>query len=261
MSRKIKALDEGKHDAIESVDTHDDHIDREFQFEKTGEDLEEYIQDIAETVRIGLDQSIAILTPWFFNNLPRIYYQTTPRAEKVRHLSAVITGHVFETKQTVELWDRAHSKVTYIGPGGNRSIIIDMASKLEALALKMGSLYFSRDKLLFLSSFFCKGFKKADLTNKHVMKKITAARKSILAEFPAYEKEINHYLEHLDHDFPQRSLVDVRQLARSLFELLWRHNLARHALEEACPQFSFLLRKYPSDRPQLRDGVRSHVSP
>src|SRR4051812_24687602 len=64
---------------------------------KTGDELESYIEDIADTVRIGLDQSIAILTPWFFNNMPRIYYQTTPRPEKVRHLSAIITGHVFET--------------------------------------------------------------------------------------------------------------------------------------------------------------------
>ncbi len=40
---------------------------------KVGDELESYIEDIADTVRIGLDQSIAILTPWFFNNRPRIY--------------------------------------------------------------------------------------------------------------------------------------------------------------------------------------------
>ena len=61
-----------------------------YKREMTSGDLEEYIEDIAETVRIGLDQSIAILTPWFFKNMPKIYYETTPRAEKVRHLSAVI---------------------------------------------------------------------------------------------------------------------------------------------------------------------------
>ena len=65
--------------------------------EMSTQQLESYIDDIADTVRVGLDQSISILTPWFFNNMPTIYYQTTPRQEKVRHLSAIITGHVFET--------------------------------------------------------------------------------------------------------------------------------------------------------------------
>ena len=37
-----------------------------YKREMSGDDLEDYIEDIAETVRIGLDQSIAILTPWFF---------------------------------------------------------------------------------------------------------------------------------------------------------------------------------------------------
>ncbi len=59
---------------------------------KEGRQLETYVEDIADTVRIGLDQSISILTPWFFSNMPQIYYQTTPRQEKVRHLSAIITA-------------------------------------------------------------------------------------------------------------------------------------------------------------------------
>ena len=40
---------------------------------KTGNELETYIDDIADTVRMGVDQSISILTPWFFNNMPHIY--------------------------------------------------------------------------------------------------------------------------------------------------------------------------------------------
>src|SRR6188472_1615809 len=110
----------------------------------TGDALDNYIEDIAETVRVGVDHSISILTPWFFNAMPPIYYQTTPRQEKVRHLSAIITGHVFETKQTVELWDRDRSKVTYIGPGGDRKILIDMATRIKGNDLKMGAVYFSR---------------------------------------------------------------------------------------------------------------------
>lgn len=185
----------------EQTDYTNANLDKEFQFEKSGEDLEAYVEDIAETVRIGLDQSIAILTPWFFNNMPRIYYQTTPRAEKVRHLSAIITGHVFETKQTVELWNRDHTKVTYIGPGSDKHILLDMASKLEPIDIKMGSLYFSRDKLLFLSSFIRKNYKKADYNNKHVISKTKEARKLLDPLYPNDKEQIDHYFEHIDHDF------------------------------------------------------------
>jgi glutamate dehydrogenase len=173
-----------------------------YEIVKTGNELETYIEDIAETVRIGLDQSISILTPWFFNNMPQIYYQTTPRQEKVRHLSAIITGHVFETKQTVELWDRDHSKVTYIGPGGDKRILTDMAHKLQAIdRLKMGALYFSRDKLLFLSTFFCNNRVTVDSSNDHNREKISAARKMMEKEFPDAKAMIEKYVTNLDNDF------------------------------------------------------------
>ena len=130
------------------------HYVPEYEKEMSGAQLESYIGDIADTVRIGLDQSISILTPWFFNNMPKIYYQTTPRQEKIRHLSAIITGHIFETKQTVELWDRDKSKVTYIGPGGSSAILLDMANRIASHPVKMGAVYFSRDNLLFLSTHY-----------------------------------------------------------------------------------------------------------
>ncbi len=156
----------------------------------SGEALDNYIEDIAETVRVGVDHSISILTPWFFNAMPPIYYQTTPRQEKVRHLSAIITGHVFETKQTVELWDRDRLKVTYIGPGGDRKILSDMAARVKGLDLKMGALYFSRDKLLFLSTFICAKHKPIDKDNRHVMDKLSNSRELILAESPGQEEAV-----------------------------------------------------------------------
>lgn len=173
------------------------------QFERSisTEQLESYIDDIADTVRVGLDQSISILTPWFFNNMPKIYYQTTPRQEKVRHLSAIITGHVFETKQTVELWDRDKSKVTYIGPGGDRKILTEMSKKINNNPLKMGALYFSRDNLLFLSTFFCSFYKPIDHANPRITEKINRARDILLAEYPKREHKIDHYLRNLDNDF------------------------------------------------------------
>lgn len=172
----------------------------EFVSTKEGSELEEYIEDIAETVRMGLDQSISILTPWFFKHMPKIYYQTTPRSEKARHLSAIITGHVFETKQTVELWDRTRKKVTYVGPGTNRKIIIDMASKLKDLDLKMGSLYFSRDSLLFLSTFFRKGHRPWEKNNPHIKVKVEAAQKKLKKRFPQHKDSIANFLKNLDND-------------------------------------------------------------
>jgi len=200
--KRLRAVDEP--DVVDDYDlTLDSDAGSPLSYEtvKEGQELESYIDDIADTVRVGLDQSISILTPWFFNNMPRIYYQTTPRQEKVRHLSAIITGHVFETKQTVELWDRDRSKVTYIGPGGDRQILIDMAKKLKTFPIKMGSLYFSRDKLLFLSTFFSCAHRSLDKENQRIIEKIKAARAVMLKEFPDDGEQIDRYLNNLDNDF------------------------------------------------------------
>ncbi len=171
------------------------------QHVKKGADLSEYIEDIANTVKQGLEQSISILTPWFFNNMPQIYYQTTPRPEKVRHLSAIITGHVFESKQTIELRDRDNKKVTYIGPGGRSDILLEMAEKLRGHPFKMGALYFSSDKLLFLSTFLNSDYVPLDLTNTLIKEKIVAAKQTLHKEFPSEIVEIDYYLNNLDNDF------------------------------------------------------------
>ena len=69
-------------------------LEASYGAEKSGSELASYIEEVSDTVRIGFDQSIAILSPWFFNNMPDVYYQTTPKAEKIKHLSTIITGHV-----------------------------------------------------------------------------------------------------------------------------------------------------------------------
>jgi len=199
--------------------------------EKSPEDLDLYIQDVADTVRIGLDQSIAILTPWFFKNMPQIYYQTTPRAEKVRHLSAVITGHVFETKQTVELWDRGRAKVTYIGPGSDRKILTDMISNLSGVSIKMGALYFSHDKLLFLSTFHCKGFKEVDLANKFNRGKLDAARIVMMSEFPEASVQVDHYLKFMDGDLVLYGTVERLSITFRMVYYMLSHEGAHTILE------------------------------
>ncbi len=199
--------------------------------EMSGEQLEHYIEDIAETVRIGLDHSISILTPWFFNAMPPIYYQTTPRQEKVRHLSAIITGHVFETKQTVELWDRDRSKVTYIGPGGDRKILIDMASRIKGNDLKMGAVYFSRDKLLFLSTFICSKHKPLDRSNRHIQDKIEYARQTMLEEFQGYDVEVNRYLDNLDNDLVTYATTARLSITYRMVKHMIQHQGAHTILE------------------------------
>ena len=198
-----KDLDDlSKEDLIEDDSTIDGELLIESNNHKMSEqELENYIGDIAETVKIGLEHSISILTPWFFKNMPAIYYEITPRAEKIRHLSAVITGHVFETKQTIDLWNRDKSKVTYIGPGGQSEILSTMAQKISDLDLKMGSIYFSKDKLLFLASFFTKDFVPLDLTNKHISLKLASIKQILNQEYPNEQESINKFINNLDNDF------------------------------------------------------------
>ena len=167
----------------------------------TDEELDHYITDISETVKIGLDHSISILTPWFFKNMPTIYYQTTPRVEKVRHLSAIITGHVFETKQTVDLWNKDKSKVTFIGPGGQSEILMAMGRKIAHLDLKMGSIYFSKDSLLFLATFYTQKRVPLDLANRHISLKLSLIKKSLTEAYPSHQSSVERFLESLDNDF------------------------------------------------------------
>lgn len=218
----------------EDFEKYDDDTGAPLSYEivKTGDELENYIEDIADTVRVGLDQSIAILTPWFFNNMPRIYYQTTPRPEKVRHLSAIITGHVFETKQTVELWDRDRSKVTFIGPGGDPKILLDMAKELQAVQkMKMGAIYFSRDKLLFLSTFFCSGYSELNEGNRRNTEKLIEARKLMTEEFPDDGAKIDTYLKVIDNDFVMYATASRLHLTYRMVRYLLSHEGALTLVE------------------------------
>ncbi|MDE3269323.1 MAG: NAD-glutamate dehydrogenase [Pseudomonadota bacterium] len=200
--------------------------------QKIGNELASYIDEVADTVRIGFDQSIAILTPWFFNNMPDVYYQTTPKAEKIKHLSTIITGHVFETKQTVELWNREHDKVTYIGPGNDRTITLDMAHRLAMVRqrVKMGFLYFSRDNLLFLSSFSCQKHKPVEKDNSRITEKIEGARKILHKEFSKAKDQVNYFLKHLDNDFVMYATVARIQLTYHMVHYMLMHEGAHTTL-------------------------------
>ncbi len=176
-------------------------IDREYQFEKSPTELKAYIDKVEHDVRLGLNKNIERLTPWFFSNMPQIYYETTPRDEKVRHLSAIVSGNVFENKQTVELWDEDHQKVTYIGPGESRRALIDMARKLTHLKPKMGSIYYSKDRSLFVASFSQRAYATPDMTNPHIIRKVEEVEAAMTAQTPDRAREISHYITNLDHDF------------------------------------------------------------
>ena len=213
-------------------------VEATYEAEKSGSELATYIEEVSDTVRIGFDQSIAILSPWFFNNMPDVYYQTTPKAEKIKHLSTIITGHVFDTKQTVELWNRHRNKVTYIGPGNDRQITLDMAHRLASIKLdiKMGFLYFSRDYLLFLSSFFCQKRKPLDRNNARITEKIDKAARLLLAEFPNNKDSVNYFLQNLDNDFVMYATVARIQLTYRMVQYMLQHEGAHttvYRLKEA----------------------------
>ena len=143
----------------------------------------------------------------------------------------MITGHIFETKQTVELWDRDRSKVTYIGPGGDSKILSDMGGRLMPLTLKMGSVYFSRDNLLFLSTFFTKGHKALDVSNRHITLKLEEARKILYEEFANGKQGVDNYLENLDNDFVMHATVLRLQITYRMVNHMLEHEGAHTFLE------------------------------
>ncbi len=197
-------------------------VDPEYHFEKSKEELKDYIAKVEHDVRQGLNKNIDRLTPWFFSIMPRIYYETTPREEKVRHLAAIVSGNIFENKQTIELWDEDHQKVTYIGPGESRSVLIEMARKLAPQKIKLGSIYYSRDRSLFIASFSHRPYRQPDETNDHIRRKIADGQAAMHRLTPERSKEIAHYIENLDHDFivyasPTRLQFTFNMLYHMLF--------------------------------------------
>jgi glutamate dehydrogenase len=197
----------------------------------SGEQLDQYIANVSKTVRDNMNNCVDSLTPWFFNNMPTIYYQSTPSAEKVRHLQALMTSDLFETKQTLTLWDRERTKVTYIGPGGDHQILSEVASRINQFNLKMGSLYVSRDDKLFIGSFSRAEHVPLDRGNARIVEKLRHARELMLREFPAEIKDVDHYLEHLDNDFVMGSTAARIQLTYRMVRYMKSHEGAHTIFE------------------------------
>jgi len=164
---------------------------------KKGSDLEDYIEDVKAGARVAIDQSIGILTPWFFSNMPQFYYETTPREEKIRDLHAVITGHIFESKQTLQLWNRERSKTTFLAPGSDENIFRIIAQNVIDLKVKHGSMFTSNDRLLLISSFFTEDFVRVDASNEKCAAKLEQAKEILAAEDQAI---VDDFLMNLDHD-------------------------------------------------------------
>jgi len=164
---------------------------------KQGKELDEYIEDIKAGARVAIDQSIAILTPWFFSNMPQFYYETTPREEKVRDLHAIITGHIFESKQTLQLWNRERSKTTFLAPGTDDNIFKVVAKNIADLDVKHGSMFTSNDRLLLISSFFTEKYQPVDLSNEKCKDKYERALKLLDGEDCEAAAD---FFKGLDHD-------------------------------------------------------------
>ena len=76
-----------------------------------------------------------------------------------------------------------------------------MAKRVMATDLKMGALYFSRDNLLFLSTFFCSTHRDLDLNNTRIAEKVKHAKDEILKEFPDAGEAVDQYISNLDNDY------------------------------------------------------------
>jgi glutamate dehydrogenase len=197
----------------------------------SGEKLDQYIANVAKTVRDNMNHSVDALTPWFFNNMPSIYYQTTPSADKVSHLQALISSDLFETKQTLTLWSKDRTQVTFIGPGGDAKILGEVAARLHTFKMKMGSLYVSRDDRLFIGSFSCSGHVAVDRKNPRIVEKLRLAKELILAEHPSEEKDVQHYLDNLDNDFVMYSTAGRIQLTYRMVRYMKSHEGAHTFFE------------------------------
>lgn len=200
----------------------------------SGEKLDQYIANVSRTVRDNMNHAVDSLTPWFFNNMPSIYYQTTPSADKVSHLQALISSDLFETKQTLTLWSKDRTRVTYIGPGGDHKVLSEVASRLTSFKMKMGSLYVSRDDKLFIGSFSCADHVPIDRNNPRILEKIRAAKEMILREHPNEENDVQHYLDHLDNDFVMYSTAARIQLTYRMVRHMKSHEGA-HTIFEPVP--------------------------
>jgi glutamate dehydrogenase len=233
-------------ESLETLEIFEADSGMEGEGRKRGDELELYVTDIAESVRVAMDQSISILTPWFFSNLPQFYYQTTPRSEKVRDLHAVITGHIFESKQKLQLWNREKTKTTILGPGNEEGIFRDIAARVQDLNIKNGYAFTSNDGLLLIASFFTDSYRPVDLANPKNLEKISRA-KEILAD--EKRDEVEDFLYRLDddtviHATPNRlcRLFKIFQAARHR-EDVFSHVIPNYFQNYA--RFDFAFKKMP----------------
>lgn len=207
---------------------------------KVGKELENYIEDIKESARVAIDQSIAILTPWFFSNMPQFYYQTTPRSEKVRDLHAIITGHIFESKQKLQLWNRDKSKTTFLAPGNDENVLMEIANGLTPYTVKHGAMFTSNDRLLLIASFFTSAYQRVDMDNKRNADKIDRARKSLM-DSGVSEAQVDDFLNHLDNDMVIHSTPGRMVRLYKLFELTHdREDAVTHLIPSYYNEFARL---------------------
>lgn len=206
---------------------------------KQGAELDEYIQDIKASARVAIDQSISILTPWFFSNMPQFYYQTTPREEKVRDLHAVITGHIFESKQKLQLWNRHRTKTTFLGPGNDDQIFQDVANSIKDLDVKHGAMFTSNDRLLLISNFFTDKFSPVDLKNTKNKEKLQRAKDLLQDEDD--QAAVADFLNNLDHEMVIHATANRMARLYKLFKLARdREDAISHLIPEYHNEWSRL---------------------
>jgi glutamate dehydrogenase len=185
--------------------------------------LNSYISEINGMVKKTLEKSTDTITPWFFKNMPKIYYHTTPKEEKVTHLSTIISSNIFESKQTIQLWNQDKSKTTFIGPAESLESFIYLSQKIKQLNPALGWLYVSHDNRLFISTFFCRSFRKIDPNNKFIANKIISFTKLLKDENPNTEKNQTQFIKNLDHDFIKYTTPERLQFIYKMLNHMLNH--------------------------------------
>jgi len=203
------------------------------QAAKHGQELDDYIEEMQQALRLSLDLTISEVAPWFFSAMPHYYYETTPRDEKIRDLRTIITGRVMEQRQQMQLWSLDRARTTFLGRGDEDNVLDDIAEKISGLTIKHGTTIKSNDNRLLISTFNVNPFRRVETSQEKTQLKLKRTRE-LLEQQSAQTADIDEFIENLDHDTVMHSTP--ARLAR-LFLIGQKLTTQEYTVSNLIPQF------------------------
>ncbi|MBG0789166.1 MAG: NAD-glutamate dehydrogenase [Desulfovibrionaceae bacterium] len=100
-----------------------------------------------------LGESAGEAIPWFYENMPEYYFRTHGEEERIRHLTAIISGMVRGEKQAVALHSPCGTRVTHITPGGDMNTLGRVLKEYRDKDIQIARIYSSRDDSIRLDTF------------------------------------------------------------------------------------------------------------